>query len=190
MQLVVDTYGSIIIQDYQFAPTETATIVISGSMFHSNRNPIQSNVTFYGALNFFLYKPLVFSFIVEKLSLSSNKITGALLINNAIFYSQISFNTMTVFNNSQEGIKIISHGTLMLDTVSSTFSQNNNGAMVVDMDGYGNVVEFNGITFVRNKGSYDSQGTALYVKPNGETVINFNKCNFDHNIATNGHSIV
>ena len=186
-----DTYGSIIIQDYQFAPTETATIIISGSMFYTNKSPIQykEDGIFCGTLNFNLYEPLAFSIMVENSSFSSNEIIGALLINNA-FYSQIAFNDVTVFNNNQGGIKIVLQGSMTLDIASSTFSQNSNGALVLDMHGYDSKVEFSGVTFVRNKGSYDSQGTALYIMSNGKAVINFNKCNFDSNIATNGHSIV
>ena len=113
--------------------------------------------------------------MVENSSFSSNEITGALIINNAKLFPQVAFNNVTVFNNSQEGVKIITQGSMMLDVVLSTFSHNNNGALVLEKHGYDIVVEFNEVTFVRNGGSCDSQGTALYITSHDRATINFNK---------------
>ena len=144
----------------------------------SNRNLIQCNEDkrCNGALHFYLYKPSSFSIMVENSSFFSNEITGALIINNTKLFPQVAFNNVTVFNNSPKGVKIISQGNMMLDVALSTFSHNNNGALVLEKYGYDIVVEFNEVTFVRNGGSYDSQGTALYITSHDRTTITFNKC--------------
>ena len=71
------------------------------------------------------------NFVVE----NSNEISGMYLINDA-YISQIAFNNVTIFNNSQGGIKIFKSGTfMMLDVASCNFSQNSNGALSINFLG-------------------------------------------------------
>ena len=185
-----NTYGSVIIQDYGYSPAKSANIFISGSSFNSNGNPGQTSGNFFAALYCFLWSPVALNFVVENLFIYSNRITGMYLYNNASI-SKISFNNVGVFNNSQGGVKIFKQGTYMaLDVVSCIFSENNNGALVLDMNGIDNFVNFNNVVFVRNKGAYDSQGAALHIKANINTMINIFHCDFDNNTAVNGNNIV
>ena len=188
-----NTYGSVVIQDYAYSPANRATIFISGSSFHSNGNPGQNSgteLTSYAALYCFLYYPQTLILVVENTFIYSNRITGLYLNNNAVI-SKISFNNVTVCNNSQGGVKMLKQGTFMeLDVVSCIFSENNNGALVLDMNGNNNFVNFNEVLFVRNKGAYDSRSAALYIKANINTMINIFHCDFDNNIAVNGNNIV
>ena len=147
-----DTYGSIIIQDYSYLPTKNATIFISGSSFYSNGNPGQHSINdelVFAALYCFLYSPLAVKFVVENSIIYSNKISGMYLYNNAVNISQIVLNNVTVFNNSG-GVKIFKQRKYMiLDVVSCNFSQNSNGAFVLDMNGNTNFVNLTEVIFVK-----------------------------------------
>ena len=57
-------------------------------------------------------------------------------INDNANSSYIAFNDVTIFNNSQGGVKIVSNSNYaVLDVILSCFIQNNNGALVLDMAG-------------------------------------------------------
>jgi len=132
---------------------------------------------------------LNFSIIIENSVISSNEILGILLYNN-VSNSYIAFNNVTVFNNSQGGVNILSTKSYMiLDMLSSHFNQNNNGALVLNMS-RDSLINFNDVTFIRNEASYDSQSVALYVITHCNSIIHLLHCNFEQNIAKNGDSIV
>ena len=189
-----NTYGSIVIQDYgiAYSPNKLASINISGSLFHSNGNPGQHSThdeLSFAALYCFLQSPQRLNFVVENSFIYFNNITGIYLYNSATT-SKIAFNNVTVFNN-QGGIKMFKQGRKMiLDFVLCNFSQNNNGALVLDMNGKNNSVNFNKVIFIKNKGAYASQGAALHIKANINTMIDLFHCNFENNTAVDGSSIV
>ena len=182
------------IQDFAYAPTEKAEIMIFDSMFHSNRytNANKKEEKSFSIFTCFLYSPFILIVLVQNSTFSSNEIFGAYFYNGAYITSKIVINNVAVFNNSQGGFKISSIGSkhMLLDIKSSYISQNNNGALVLDVGGYDQLINLNEVTFVRNKGAYDFQGAALYIKANPGTVINMFHCNFDHNAALGGDSIV
>ena len=183
-----NTYGSVIIQDYAYSPTTYANIFISGSSFHSNGDPGQNSeneLISFAALYCFLWSPLALIFVVENSVIYSNNITGMYLYNDASI-SKIVFNNVTVFNNTQGGIKMFKQGAQMtLDVVSCIFSENNNGALTLDMNGNNNFVNLNEVLFVRNKGAYESQDAALHIMANINTMINIFHCDFDNNTGNN-----
>ena len=71
----------------------------------------------------------------------------------------------------------------------SHFIENRNGALFLDMTIYA-VLNFNENVFLRNKGTLDLQGVALYIKANYSTTINLFYCYFDHNVASGEGSIL
>ena len=188
-----NTYGSVVIQDYAYSPADRANVFISGSSFYSNGNPGQNSgieMISYAALYCFLPNLVALNFVLENSVIYSNKIIGLYFYNDALT-SKILFNHVTVFNNSQGGVKMFKEGRNMaLDVVSCNFSENDNGALVLDMNGKNNFVNFNEVLFVKNKGAYDSQGAALHVKANINTMVDLFHCNFENNTAVNGSSIV
>ena len=105
------------------------------------------------------------------------------MYDNAIS-SYIIFNNLTIFNNSQGGIEIASARSYMVLNIKlSKFLQNNNGALVFSGIGNNKILNFKENLFVRNEGTHDSQGAALYIKAGGSTTISLYHCSFDHNIA-------
>ena len=111
------------------------------------------------------------------------------LNSRAIFSSSIVLNNVTVINNSKGGVMILSSNiNMILNVMSSHFIENNNGALMIDIGRY-NLLNFNKVSFLRNRGASDSQGIALHLKVVDNTVINLFDCKFDHNIATGRGSI-
>ena len=194
-----NSHGTLTIRDYYFSPTKHPKIVISQSMFYSNGNPDESKkdeILVGKVLYCFFYYPLTLNILIEHSSFSSNEILGMFLHDNAGFGSNILFNNVTVFNNSKGGVKIVSGSSLflnnqmMLNITSSHFIRNNNGTLML-VTNKDNIINLNKITFLRNKGAFDSQGVALYaVASGGTSMITVSQCNFDHNLATGGDSTV
>ena len=52
------------------------------------------------------------------------------------------------------------------------------------------VLNFKADSFVRNIGTYKSQGTAMYIQTSLNTKINLYHCDFEGNIALGRYSIV
>jgi len=187
------SHGSgITIKDDHYKHTKSAEIIISQSMFQSNGKPDQPkrNETFIDVVLYsFLYFPQKLNISIEHSTFSSNAILGLFLYDNASS-TNIVFDNVTVFNNSQGGVKIVSASSgTMLNITSSNFIENSNGALMLDMH-ENMLLNFKNNGFLKNKGPVDSQGVALYVKANTNSVINLFHCNFDHNIANSGDSIV
>ena len=156
----------------------------SNFLFNGNQSKHDCSV-FYCVLK----SPLNVSVVIEHSIISSNEILGTLLYNNANS-SYVVFNNVTVSNNSQGGVRIVSTRSYMtLDVLLSTFIQNNNGALVLNMS-RSNLINFNQVTFTSNVGAYDSQGAALYVSAHGDNLIHMSHCNFEYNSANHGESIV
>ena len=188
--------GTIVIRDYDnpFTTdirTKNAEIVISGSIFYSNGNqgqPKHEDVL-VGVLFCFLNSPLTLKILIEHSNFSSNGLPGMYLRDNAD-NSYIAFNNVTVFNNSQGGVEIGSgNGNMVLDIISSHFIDNNNGALVIDINKIAEV-NFKENVFAMNIGTRDSQGTALYIMANNVITISIFHCRFDNNTALGGYSIV
>ena len=182
--------GSILIRDNDDIRTKNAEIIISGSVFYSNGNcqPKHENIL-VGVLFCFLYSPLTLKILIHHSNFSSNGILG-MYINDNANSSYIAFNNVTIFNNSQGGVEIVLHSNYaVLDIISSSFIQNNNGTLVLDMISK-NVLNFKATSFVRNIGTYNSQGSAIYIQASINATINLHHCDFEGNIALGGYSIL
>ena len=181
-----NSHGTLTIQDFPYAPTKNPQVVISGTTFESNGNPDEPKRDVILAsivLNCYFYYPLTLNALIEHSTFSSNEILGMFLFNNAAFDSKIVFYNVTVFNNHKGGVNIVSaRSTVMLDIMSSRFIENNNGALMLNMDKDA-TMNFDKIMFLRNKGT---SGVALYIDANSNTIINLLYCNFDYNIANGG----
>ena len=183
-----DGYGSLFIADKQDEPVKYAKISITGSSFYCNGNSYQPKLDF-SVFYCSLKSPQNLSTIIEHSEISSNAILGAFLYNNATS-SYLLFNNVTVSNNSHGGVKIISTKDYMtLDMLSSNFTMNNNGSMVLNVS-RGNKIKFDQVTFASNKGAFDSQGVALYLIAGGNSIIYLFNCNIESNDAIYGYSIV
>ena len=161
------------------------SVYIANSNFLFNGNSSQSKLD-CGVFYCLLESPLNLTIVIEHSIISSNEIPGTLLYNS----SHVIFSNLTVFNNSQGGVRVTStRSYVTLDILSSTFIQNNNGALVLNMS-RNNLVNLSQVTFIRNTGAYDSQGAALYVIAHGDNLIHMFHCNFEDNSANHGDSIV
>ena len=187
------SHGTLTIRDFLSVPTKNPKVVISGTKFESNGNPDEPkrDIPLAGIVLYcYFYYPLTVNVSIEYSTFSSNEILGMFLFDNAAFDSKIVFNNVTVFNNHEGGINIVSaRSTVMLDIMSSRFIENNDGALMLNMDKDA-TMNFDNVVFIRNKGASDSQGVALYIDANSNTIINLLYCNFDYNIANGGDSIV
>ena len=194
--ICIGNRGTIVIRDYDnpFTTdirTKNAKIVISGSIFYSNGNQDQPKHggVLVGVLFCFLNSPLTLKILIEHSNFSSNALPGMYLYDNAD-NSYIAFNNVTVFNNSQGGVEIGSgNGNMVLDIISSHFIENNNGALVIDINKIAEV-HFKDNVFAMNTGTRDSQGTALYIMANNAITISIFHCRFDNNTALGGYSVV
>ena len=188
-----NSHGTLTIRDFPSVPTKNPKVVISGTKFESNGNPDEPkrDIPLAGiVLHCYFYYPLTVNVLIEHSTFSSNEILGMFLFDNAAFDSKILFNNVTVFNNHEGGINIVSaRSTVILDIMSSRFIENNDGALMLNMDKDA-TMNFDNVVFIRNKGASDSQGVALYIDANSNTIINLLYCNFDYNIANGGDSIV
>ena len=190
-----DSRGSIMIRnEYQGESTGELEVIIFETTFEFNGNldePQHNEKTVVAALNCYLFLPLNITVLVDNSNFSSNEMLG-MYINNIGLYatSKILFANTTVFNNSNSGIKVILGNHTKLDMMSSLFIENNNGALLLDYIGKCSILNFSDTAFLRNKGTSGSQGTALYVHPDGNTAIILNNCIFDHNNASGGDGIV
>ena len=183
-----DGYGSLFIEDKQNAPVKYAKISITGSLFYSNGNSNQPEPSF-SVFNCSCKSPQNLSIVIEHSEISSNAILGAFLHNNAIS-SYLLFNNVTVSNNSQGGVKIVSTKDYMtLDILSSIFIMNNNGSLVLNVSKE-NIINFNQVTFAFNKGAFDSQGVAVYLTARDNSIIYLFNCSIEYNDAIHGYSIV
>ena len=164
------------------------SVYIANSNFLFNGNSSQSKLdcsVFYCLLE----SPLNLSVIVEHSVISSNEILGALLYNNANS-SHIIFSNLTVSNNSQGGVRVVSTMSYMIfDILLSTFIQNNNGALALNMS-RNDLMNLSQVTFTSNTGAYNSRGAALYVIAHGDNLIYMSHCNLEYNNANYGDSIV
>ena len=180
-------YGSLVIRYLLKESIEILNIVISRTTFQYNGNPDEHNIEKKGAALYCdMYIPLTLNVSIEHSIFSSNEILGMFLHNNIT--SKMTFNNLTTFNNSNGGFTIISGSGTMLDIISSYFIENNNGALIIEMD-KDTVLSFSKDTFLRNKG-YISHGVAMSIDANSNTTICLHHCTFDHNIANGEDSIV
>ena len=191
--------GTIIIRDYydlQLSTklTKNVEIIISRSIFYCNgyQDYPQKRRLILGALVCTLIHPLVLNTTIEHSYFSSNELVGMSFYTIANS-SYMTLNNVTVFNNSQGGVKIYTaapdSSRMILNIKSSHFIENNNGALLLSINKNA-VVNFKENSFVRNIGSQDLQGTALYIKAQVNNTINLFHCNFDSNTALGGYSIV
>ena len=135
-----------------------------------------------------LYLPHPSFIFIEHSNVSSNEMLG-IFINSNRKTSKIMLNNITVFNNSKGGIVILSGANTVLDVMASHFIENRNGGLFLDMT-TDTVLSFNRTVFLRNKGTLDAQGVALYIKANCSTTIYLFYCHFAHNVANGEGSIV
>ena len=185
------SYGSLFIRYLNGPPINNLQLYISRTTFHynGNQNETKRDETLGGAVLFFQFtSPLSLCALIEHSTFSSNEMRGMFLINNNAT-TEMMFNNVTIFNNSKGGIKIISGANTVIDFISSHFIANKNGSLFLDV-GNDTILNFNETTFLGNKGTFDSQGVALYVSASSSTTINILYCSFHYNDANGGDGIV
>ena len=185
------SYGSLLIRYLNGPPINNLQLYISRTTFqhNGNQNEPKRDETSDGAVLFFQFtSPLSLYALIEHSTFSSNEMRGMFLINiNAT--TEMMFNNVTIFNNSKGGIKIISGANTVIDFTSSYFIDNKNGSLFLDVRN-DTMLNFNETTFLGNKGTFDSQGVALYVSASSNTTINIIYCSFYYNDANGGDGIV
>ena len=182
--------GSLFINDNAGSRAKNVYLMVTNSLFYGNGNASQpAHNTLNGVLFCNFRSTSSVNVLIEHSYFSSNGIYGAYLFDIATFGSLYMLNNVSVFNNINGGFEIRSIGShLLLKISSSKFVENSNGALVVNTN-QGNFV-FNELAFIKNTGSYNIQGVALYLVTDVSTIINFHRCIFDHNVANeDGESI-
>ena len=186
-----DNRASLFIQDNEGSQPKSIYLKITGSLFHGNGNTGRSkgDTSLNGALFCYFSSTVLVNSLIEHSNFSSNGIYGAYIFDMATYSSVYILNNVSVFNNINGGVEIRSIGSnLLLNILSCDFVENSNGTLVLNTN-HGNLI-FNEITFIRNNGSYNRQGAALYLVTNVHTQISFNCCLFVHNVATeDGESV-
>ena len=182
-----NSQGTLLIRYLQSALNSNLKLIISRTTFEYNGNqdePKRDEITTGIVLFCFVNSLRPLYALIEHSRFSSNEVLGMFLLNNGT--SEIVFNNVTVYNNSKGGIKIQSGISTVFDITSSHFIENSNGALIFENSNKDIILNFNEITFLRNKGSFNLQGVALYVYANSNTSINLFYCYFDHNIGGDG----
>ena len=186
-----DNCGSLYIHDSEGSQAKSMYLKVTGSLFYGNGNPGQSksDVSLNAVLFCYFWSTVSVNALIEHSNFFSNGIYGAYLFDMATYSSVYILNNVNVFNNINGGVEIRSIGTsVSLNILSSDFVENSNGTLVLNTN-HGNLI-FNDITFMKNNGSYNRQGAALYLVTNVLTEISLVHCLFDHNVATeNGESV-
>ena len=186
----LNDHGTLLIRHQNIAPINNLLqFIISRTTFQYNGNQGDKPMRNDEAVGVVL---LSFSqylhALIEHSIFSSNDIRGMSIHSRNT--SKIIFNNITVFNNSEGGIVILSGMDTVFDFMSSSFIENRNGALFLSMDRK-TVLNFNEISFLRNKGTFDLQLSAvLYIYANSNTTVNLFHCYFDHNIANGGDGMV
>ena len=110
--------------------------------------------------------------------LSSNSIPGMYLLERAV-NSEITLVNVTMFNNSNGGLKILTgNESIWLNILSSSFSYNTNGALMLQLSKQSDHCNIVITNFTRNKGISD--GVAMYIYMlNNNIDINISHCKFD-----------
>ena len=186
-----DNCGSLYIHDNEGSRAKSMYLKVIGSLFHGNGNSGQSksDISLNAVLFCYFWSTVSYNVLIEHSNFSSNGIYGAYLFDMATQSSIYILNNINVCNNINGGVEIRSIGaTVSLNILSSDFIENSNGTLVLNTN-HGKLI-FNETTFIRNNGSYNRQGAALYLVTNVLTEITLDHCLFDHNVATeDGESV-
>ena len=179
-------YSSLLI----FQAKSNANIFISNSLFYFNGNTNQQSNTLNGSLLYYnkaTYLPTSL-ILIRNTRFIFNGIRG-IHIDHKVVKTEITLDTVSVVGNNQ-GVLYNGFGdNILLNIFSSIFAFNSNGALSINAySNYGVNIEIYSTTFGKNKGSYETLGTAIFaLVTNLNSTINASFCSFFSN--TGGSSV-
>ena len=175
-----------------FQAKSNANIFISNSLFYFNGNTNQQSNTLKGSLLYYneaTYLPTSL-ILIRNTRFIFNGIRG-IYINHKVVKTEVTLDTVSVVGNNQ-GVLYNGFGdNILLNIFSSIFAFNSNGALSIKLNAYSNYgvnIEIYNTTFEKNKGSYETLGTAIFALVTSlNSTINASFCSFFSN--TGGSSV-